>query len=141
MIHLLVEPSPSPTDVSIDPTHAGSPGFLGFVFTFLLAVALVFLFLSLTKQLRVVDRRAKKLGLDDDEPGDDRTSEPHADLGLVDAGAAGPDSEVDADVAVAPWEYVEDEQTPDPPRESSPAAKFTSIRSKIRAASAGFMFS
>lgn len=113
-------PSPSPSDVNIDGSPVGSPGFLGFVFTFLLAVALVFLFLSLTKQLRVVDRRAKKLGLDDDEPGDDRTEGPHADLGLVDAGAAGPDSEVDADVAVAPWEYVEDEQTPDRQRGTSP---------------------
>ena len=102
-------PSPSPSDVNIDGSPVGSPGFLGFVFTFLLAVALVFLFLSLTKQLRVVDRRAKKLGLDDDEAGDDRTAGPHADLGLV-----------DADVAVAPWEYVEDEQAPDPPRGSGP---------------------
>ncbi|MET0788973.1 MAG: hypothetical protein ABWY33_07010 [Cellulomonas sp.] len=100
-------PSPSPSDVNIDGSPVGSPGFLGFVFTFLLAVALVFLFLSLTKQLRVVDRRAKKLGLDDD--GEDRTEGPHADLGLVDAGAAGPDLEVDADVEVAPWGYLPDE--------------------------------
>ena len=120
MLTVAPSPYPSPSGVAVTASQGGSPGFLGFVFTFLLAVALVFLFLSLTKQLRVVDRRAKKLGLDDDEAGDDRTAGPHADLGLVDAGAAGPDSEVDADVAVAPWEYVEDEQTPDPPRESSP---------------------
>ena len=107
-------PSPSPSDVTIDGTPVGSPGFLGFVFTFLLAVALVFLFLSLTKQLRVVDRRAKKLGLDDDGD-DDRADGPHADLGLVDAGAAGPDSEVDADVEVAPWGYVPDEPGRDEP--------------------------
>lgn len=116
-------PSPSPSDVNIDGSPVGSPGFLGFVFTFLLAVALVFLFLSLTKQLRVVDRRAKKLGLDDD---DDRTDGPHADLGLVDAGAAGPDSEVDADVEVAPWGYLPDEperdSTTDGPRTSRPRA-------------------
>ncbi|WP_034622883.1 hypothetical protein [Cellulomonas sp. URHE0023] len=99
MIHLLVEPSPSPTDVSIDPTQAGSPGFLGFVFTFLVAIAAVFLFLSLTKQMRRVDRRAKQLGLDEEE-GDPFDGGPHLDVGLIDAGAAGPDSEVDADVPV-----------------------------------------
>ena len=95
MIHLLVEPSPSPTDVSIDATHAGSPGFLGFVFTFLVAIAALFLFLSLTKQMRRVDRRAKQLGLDDEA-----ADRPHLDVGLIDAGAGGPDSEVDADVPV-----------------------------------------
>jgi hypothetical protein len=95
VIHLLVAPSPSPTDVSIDPTRAGSPGFLGFLFTFLVAIAALFLFLSLTKQMRRVDRRAKQLGLDE-EP-DDR---PHLDVGMIDAGAGGPDSEVDADVPV-----------------------------------------
>jgi hypothetical protein len=116
LLLLAPAPSPSPSDVNIDGSPVGSPGFLGFVFTFLLAVALVFLFLSLTKQLRVVDRRAKKLGLDDDDEGDDRAAGPHADLGLLDAGAGGPDSEVDADVAVAPWEYVQDEPpAPDAP--------------------------
>jgi hypothetical protein len=99
VIHLLVEPSPSPTGVSIDPTQGGSPGFLGFVFTFLVAIAALFLFLSLTKQMRRVDRNAKRLGIDDDaDPGtEDR---PHVDVGMIDAGAAGPDSEVDADVPV-----------------------------------------
>lgn len=96
----LVEPSPSPTDVSIDPTKAGSPGFLGFVFTFLVAIAAVFLFLSLTKQMRRVDRRAQQLGLDEPK-GDpfaaDDADRPHLDVGVIDAGAAGPDSEVDAD--------------------------------------------
>jgi hypothetical protein len=111
-------PSPSPTDVNIDGSPVGSPGFLGFVFTFLLAVALVFLFLSLTKQMRKVDRRAKALGLDDDNDADatdDRTERPHADLGLVDAGAAGPDSEVDADVEVVPWEFTEEDLADDDP--------------------------
>jgi len=95
----LVEPSPSPTDVSIDPTKAGSPGFLGFVFTFLVAIAAVFLFLSLTKQMRRVDRRAQQLGLDEPErdPFADDEYRPHPDAGVIDAGAAGPDSEVDAD--------------------------------------------
>ena len=94
MIHLLlIEPSPSPSDLSIDPSQGGSPGFLGFVFTFLLAIAAVFLFLSLTKQMRRVDRNARRLGPDEDDG-------PHVDVGMIDAGAAGPDSEVDADVPV-----------------------------------------
>ena len=111
MIHLLAEPSPSPTDVSIDPTQAGSPGFLGFVFTFLVAIAAVFLFLSLTKQMRRVDRRAKQLGLDEEQgdpfADDDR---PHVDVSTIDAGAGGPDWEVDADIPVVFDGDDEDEQ-------------------------------
>ncbi|MDM7830746.1 hypothetical protein [Cellulomonas edaphi] len=59
-------PYPSPSGVAVTTSQGGSPGFLGFVFTFLLALAAVLLFLSLTKHLRVVDRRAKQQGLDDD---------------------------------------------------------------------------
>ena len=102
------DPSPSPSDVTIDGTPLGSPGFLGFVFTFGLALAVVFLFLSLTKQLRIVDRRAKALGLDDD----DRTAGP-----AVDAGPGGPDLEVDADVAVAPWDVLPEDH---PDRRAGP---------------------
>ena len=108
---ILAAPSPSPSDVTIDGTPVGSPGFLGFVFTFVLAIAVVFLFLSLTKQLRVVDRRAKALGLDDD---DDRTARPHADLGTIDAGPGGPDLEVDADVEVAPRDVVPEDGPGEP---------------------------
>ena len=111
MIHLLVEPSPSPSGVTIDPTQGGSPGFLGFVFTFLVAIAAVFLFLSLTKQMRKVDRRAKQLGLDEEkgDPFADDEDRPHLDVGLIDAGAAGPDSEVDADVPVV-WDRPDDDE-------------------------------
>ncbi|GAA3797177.1 hypothetical protein [Cellulomonas soli] len=63
-------PSPSPSDVLVSDSEGGSPGFLGFVFTFALAVACVGLFLSLTRQLRVVDRRAKQLE-DEDEDEDE----------------------------------------------------------------------
>ncbi|QHT54830.1 hypothetical protein GXP71_01095 [Cellulomonas sp. H30R-01] len=68
---LAAAPSPSPSDVELTAPGGGSPGFIGFVVTFLLAVAAIGLFLSLTKQLRVVDRRAKQLGLDDDGTGGD----------------------------------------------------------------------
>ena len=52
--------------------------------------------------MRRVDRRAKQLGLDEDEgrPVPDDDDRPHLDVGLIDAGAGGPDSEVDADVPV-----------------------------------------
>ncbi|GEK21265.1 hypothetical protein [Cellulomonas xylanilytica] len=112
LLRVAPDPTPSPTDVTIDGTPLGSPGFLGFVFTFALALAVVFLFLSLTKQLRVVDRRAKALGLDDEDGSDDRTARPHADLGLVDAGPGGPDLEVDADVEVAPRDVHPDDEPP-----------------------------
>ena len=119
------DPSPSPSDVTIDGTPLGSPGFLGFVFTFGLALAVVFLFLSLTKQLRIVDRRAQALGLDDEDDAAadtaDRTAGPHADLGMVDAGPAGPDLEVDADVEVA-WRDVLPDGEPDRRPEPSPDA-------------------
>lgn len=112
MIRLLVEPSPSPS-VAIDPTQGGSPGFLGFVFTFLVAIAAVFLFLSLTKQMRRVDRRAKQLGLDEEKgdpfADDDDNDRPHLDVGVIDAGAGGPDSEVDADVPVV-WDARDDDE-------------------------------
>ena len=52
-------PSPSPSSaVTVDP-NLGSPGILGFVFTFVLALALIALVLSLARQLRKVDRNAR----------------------------------------------------------------------------------
>ncbi|ROS23029.1 hypothetical protein [Cellulomonas sp. PhB150] len=93
MLHAATpSPYPTPSGVAVTASQGGSPGFLGFVFTFLLAIAVVLLFLSLTKQLRRVDRRAKQQGLLDD---------PDANLVGIDAGAAGPDLEVDADGPVA----------------------------------------
>ncbi|GEL94917.1 hypothetical protein [Cellulomonas composti] len=64
MIGLLLAVTPSPGTTSV-PAGGGSPGFLGFVFTFALAIAAVFLFLSLTRQLRRVDRRARQQEADD----------------------------------------------------------------------------
>lgn len=55
-------PSPSPTAQAIG---SGSPGFVGFVFTFLLACAAVLLFLSLTRHLRKVSRRAEQQEAED----------------------------------------------------------------------------
>ncbi|MFC0712372.1 hypothetical protein [Cellulomonas biazotea] len=86
---LTAAPSPSPSDVELTDPGAGSPGFLGFVVTFLLAVAAIGLFLSLTKQLRVVDRRAKQLGLDDAAESDaDATDESDGPDGAAPGGGA-----------------------------------------------------
>jgi len=57
--------------VTVDPEvspELGSPGIVGFVFTFVLAVALVVLALSLAKQLRKVDRHARTLDPPDSAP-------------------------------------------------------------------------
>ena len=54
-----VTPSPAPSPaVQVDP-NLGSPGILGFVFTFALALVLIGLALSLTRHLRKVDRNAR----------------------------------------------------------------------------------
>lgn len=91
---LAATPSPSPTTTVVG---SGSPGFLGFVFTFLLAGAAVLLFLSLTKHLRVVQRRAAQQA-EQDEAEQHEATRPHP--GVSDVGAAGADLEVDADLEV-----------------------------------------
>ncbi len=53
-----VTPTPSPTGSAA--TSLGSPGITGFIVTFVLAVALIGLFLSLTRHLRIVDRRSRQ---------------------------------------------------------------------------------
>lgn len=54
-----VTPSPTPSPaIQVDP-NLGSPGILGFVFTFALALVLIGLALSLTRHLRKVDRNAR----------------------------------------------------------------------------------
>jgi len=57
---LAVTPSPSPSATGSAATGLGSPGITGFVVTFVLAVALIGLFLSLTRHLRIVDRRSRQ---------------------------------------------------------------------------------
>ena len=57
---LAVTPGPSPTPTATPATSLGSPGITGFIVTFVLAVALIGLFLSLTRHLRIVDRRSRQ---------------------------------------------------------------------------------
>ncbi len=66
---LPVAVSPLTVDPSVTPDDGGSPGFLGFVFTFALAVVLILLALSLARQLRKVNRNA---------PPDEPPAEPEA---------------------------------------------------------------
>jgi hypothetical protein len=54
----VVTPTPTPTGVAA--TSLGSPGITGFIVTFLVALALIGLFLSLTRHLRIVDRRSRQ---------------------------------------------------------------------------------
>lgn len=69
-------PSPSPTGIDVPPADITSPGLIGFLVMFGLALVCVVLFLSLTKQLRRVSHRAARL---DDDAGDDATAGPVAD--------------------------------------------------------------
>ncbi len=85
---LAATPTPSPT---VESTSGGSPGFIGFVVTFALAVAAAGLFLSLTRHLRRVDRRAKELRVDD-EGADlaDATGDAASDAPAAERDARGP---------------------------------------------------
>lgn len=84
-----MSPTPTPTpDLTLSTSTLGSPGFIGFVVTFFLAVALILLLRSLVTQLRRVDRRAAQ----DDEAragsADDEVSA--GGVGTGDAGAGAP---------------------------------------------------
>ena len=54
-------PSPTPSVLEIPPEDQTSPGFLGFVVTFGVAVAVIGLGYALTRQLRRVDRNARRI--------------------------------------------------------------------------------
>ncbi len=54
-------PSPSPSTIEIPPEDQTSPGFLGFVVTFGVAVAVILLGFSLVRHLRVVERNGRRL--------------------------------------------------------------------------------
>ncbi len=57
---------PVTTDPKVTPDDGGSPGFLGFVWTFAIALALVGLILSMRRHLRTVDRNARLQGVSED---------------------------------------------------------------------------
>lgn len=69
-------PSPSPTPVEASLELTATPGLAGFLVVFAIAIASIGLFLSLTRHLRVVDRRARQrdeldaAGGSGDGPGD-----------------------------------------------------------------------
>lgn len=63
MLVLAVSPSPSPTSAAAG-SQAGSPGILGFIVTFAVALAAIGLFFGLTRQLRRMEHRAEQMGLE-----------------------------------------------------------------------------
>ncbi|MGW2093140.1 hypothetical protein [Promicromonospora sukumoe] len=65
-IALATEPSPNPTEGRLRPgleTWEVSPGLIGFLVTFALAVACVLLFLNMSKHLRRAGHNARQEGL------------------------------------------------------------------------------
>lgn len=54
-----VEPNPSPTSVEIPAADQTSPGLLGFLVTFAVALAVLGLAFAIVRQIRRVDYRAK----------------------------------------------------------------------------------
>ncbi|RMI03690.1 hypothetical protein [Cellulomonas triticagri] len=74
-------PSPSPTVQEIPPEDQTSPGFLGFLVTFAVAASVIGLAFALTRQLRRVDRNARRIaeaeaaapGQDDEQGGQGTT--------------------------------------------------------------------
>jgi len=65
------EPSPNPTEGQLRPglqTWEVSPGLIGFVITFALALACVVLFLNMSKHLRRAGHNARQQGLPIEQP-------------------------------------------------------------------------
>ncbi len=60
-------PSPSPTTVEIPSADLTSPGLVGFLVTFAVAIALVFLARSFVRHLRIVESRSREV--EDEAPG------------------------------------------------------------------------
>lgn len=83
---VLAVPAPSPSPV-VESTSGGSPGFIGFVVTFALALAAAGLFLSLTRHLRRVDRRAQQLGADDEHAADSSAADQSDERGSDEQGS------------------------------------------------------
>jgi uncharacterized membrane protein YgcG len=68
---LATDPSPNPTEGTLRPgleEWQVSPGLIGFVVTFALAVACVLLFLNMSKHLRQAGHNARQQGLPVPEP-------------------------------------------------------------------------
>ena len=65
VLQALAAATPSPAPATIPPADITSPGIVGFIFTFGLALVCVLLFLSLTRHLRKVNRRAALLAEQD----------------------------------------------------------------------------
>lgn len=86
---LWAQSTPTPSQIAVPPEDITSPGLVGFLVTFALALVSVLLYLSLTKQLRRVNHRAAQLAAVEGADGPDGP-------GVADR-PAGPDARPDAD--------------------------------------------
>lgn len=96
---LAATPSPSPSPLPQADPSLGSPGFIGFVFTFVLALVVIGLALLMTRELRKVNRRARLTATSEagapevaahPTVGDDLDVDEGPDEGADDGGSAGP---------------------------------------------------
>jgi hypothetical protein len=72
-------PSPSPSPLPQADPGLGSPGFIGFVFTFGLALVVIGLALLMTRELRKVNRNARLAAAADERTADKGTGDEAAD--------------------------------------------------------------
>ncbi|MCC2316465.1 hypothetical protein [Cellulomonas chengniuliangii] len=104
---LAVTPSPSPTS-EVAGSQAGSPGILGFIVTFAVALAAIGLFFGLTRQLRRMEHRAEQMGLegrrrvDGPWPGAEAPDAPPQGPGAAPGAPGGPDDGPDGPGAPRP---------------------------------------
>jgi hypothetical protein len=103
LVILAATPSPSPSPAPQADPSLGSPGFVGFLFTFLLAAAVIALVWSMSRQLRKVDRNARLAAAAEegaaDEPADDEPTGGSAD---DEAAADEPSADPGADATDGP---------------------------------------
>jgi uncharacterized membrane protein YgcG len=102
-VALAADPSPDPTDGTLRPGLEAwqvSPGLIGFVVTFALAIACVLLFLNMSKHLRRAGRNAREQGLPVAAPDVIGFRRPEGDAAGT-GGAKGPDAEGTSDAGTS----------------------------------------
>ncbi len=77
-------PSPSPSPLPQADPSLGSPGFIGFVFTFVLALVVIGLALLMSRELRKVNRNARLAAAAEEAAGRRGADEPAGEAGAGD---------------------------------------------------------